>query len=69
VTHSEKEVLRQRERKKAGLCVRCGVKRQKSKEFCDECLVKRRLLIREKLGLNSWFPSGPGRSPMVKEKV
>jgi hypothetical protein len=56
----------QLEHKKARLCTMCSRKAVGRRSLCEFHLVRRRLKMRERLGLKPWKPGGRGRPPLLQ---
>lgn len=59
--------VRAQNRVDAGLCGRCGKKRDcASKRYCEACAKQYQMRMRARTGSKPWRPGGPGRPPKVR---
>lgn len=51
------------------LCIRCSKPRRHYATRCDQCALLERRGARAREGMSAWKPGGPGRPPLVRERV
>ena len=52
-----------------GCCAQCGKRRRHYPRLCDVCAMAVRRRNRERAGNSPWRPGGPGRPPIIRDRV